>query len=199
MANNEGFEITSKEPGWIKKKVPDTYADDSLIELVLFYVINTPCTDLSSSSISILSYGWKKDVWKKGKLKEALFDVAKLIPQKTFISAKKTDEMKVACRKAKLTEGFYKNRNEERIAIYKPSRYNEFLAICYHIRNSFAHGRLAMHAIKGNPTDIMFVLEDGVPYNGQFQVRSRMLLKRSTLLTWMKIIQKGKLEDGKDG
>lgn len=70
-------------------------------------------------------------------------------------------------------------------------RYNEFLSICYHIRNSFAHGRLAMYDYE-NGKDIVFVLEDGVKKNGEFQVRSRMVLKKSTLLKWMNILKAGK-------
>ncbi len=194
MADSNGFELTEKNPRWVKKKVPASYADDDLKRLVLFYVINTPCDDLSSSSIPIRQYGWNSDVWQKGKLKSKLFEVASLVSNNTFVSVKTIDKMKEACRNVRLTERFYKNRQEERIAIYKPSRYNEFMAICYHIRNAFAHGRLAMYSIK-NSSDVMFVLEDGLNYNGGFQVRSRMVLKKSTLLKWIDIIEKGKLED----
>ena len=58
-----GFELSPISPGWIKKKVPDSYADDILKELVLFYVINTPCTNLSSSGLSLSYYGWNNCLW----------------------------------------------------------------------------------------------------------------------------------------
>lgn len=64
------------------------------------------------------------------------------------------------------------------------------MSICYHIRNAFAHGRLAMYDYK-NCEDIVFVLEDGVKKNGEFQVRSRMVLKKSTLIKWMQILKSG--------
>ncbi|HRR78433.1 MAG TPA: hypothetical protein P5191_16765 [Ruminococcus sp.] len=188
---DNGYEMTPISPGWIKKKVPESYADDVLKDLVLFYVINTPCIDLSSSGLPLSHYGWSNDVWKKGKLKEALFKVAGLKPGSTFCVAHKTNEMKKACKSADLSKGFQKERNVERIAIYK-SRYNEFLSICYHIRNAFAHGRLAMYDYD-NGEDIIFVLEDGVKKNEGFQVRSRMILKKSTLKTWMNIIKSGKI------
>ena len=35
-------------------------------------------------------------------------------------------------------------------------------------------------------------LEDGVKKNGEFQVRSRMVLKKSTLIKWMQILKSGK-------
>lgn len=189
MSKNNGYEITSLHPGWIKKKVPDSYADDDLKEIVLFYVINTPCIDLSSSAIPLTDYGWSKNVWKDGDLKKALFKIANLEKNVTFAVALKTDEMKSTCKKVNLSKKFQTVRNVERIAIYK-SRYNEFLSICYHIRNAFAHGRLAMYK---HDNDIIFALEDGVKKNAEFQVRSRMIIKKSTLKKWMEIIKSGKL------
>ena len=76
-------------------------------------------------------------------------------------------------------------------------RYNEFLSICYHIRNAFAHGRLAMYGYK-NGSDIVFALEDGVKKKGKFEVRSRMILKKSTLKKWMEILKSGRYPDMKD-
>ena len=44
MANNNGYVIASLTPGWIKKRVPDNYADDVLKDLIMFYVIMIPLT-----------------------------------------------------------------------------------------------------------------------------------------------------------
>lgn len=99
--------------------------------------------------------------------------------------------MKEVCRKASLSKGFHKNRKYELIAVYK-GRYNEFLCICYHIRNAFAHGRLTMYGCDDS-RDVMFVLEDGVKKQNIFQVRSRMVLRKSTLKKWMEIIKSGQL------
>ena len=142
MAKDSGYEISPMNPGWIKRRVPDEYADDSLRDLIMFFVINTPCTDLSSSSIDLCDYGWGKDIWKNEKLKKALFQIAGIERGSTFVVAQKTNEMKSVCEKASLKKSFHKSRDIERIAIFK-GRYNEFLSICYHIRNAFAHGRLA--------------------------------------------------------
>ena len=193
MANSKGYEISSLNPGWIKKKVPDSYNNDALKKIVLFFVINTSCADLSSSAIPMQAYGWTNDVWKNGALRGKLLSAANLKPNQTFFTAKKTDELKDICKKANLSKGFHRNREIERIAMYKPSRYNDFLAVCYHIRNAFAHGRLAMYPISDSD-DITFVLEDGVKKETNFQVRSRMVLKRSTLLKWILIIESGKLD-----
>jgi len=189
MAKDNGYEISPTNPGWIKRRVPNKYADDSLKDLIMFFVINTPCTDLSSSSIELSDYGWGKDIWKNEKLKKALFQIAGIERGSTFVVAQKTNEMKAICEKASLKKNFHKSRDVERIAIFK-GRYNEFLSICYHIRNAFAHGRLAMYDYE-NGNDIVFVLEDGIKKNGEFQVRSRMVLRKSTLIKWMKILKSG--------
>lgn len=44
-----------------------------------------------------------------------------------------------------------------------------------------------------NGKDIVFALEDGIKKNGEFQVRSRMILRKSTLIKWMNILKSGKL------
>ena len=193
MSKDSGYEIAPINPGWIKKRVPDHYADDDLRDLIMFFVINTPCTALSSSGIGLNEYGWGKDIWKNEKLKKSLFGIAGIGGNSSFAVAHKANEMKTACEKTSLKKNFHKSRDQERIAIYK-GRYNEFLSICYHIRNAFAHGRLAMYDYE-NGKDIVFALEDGVKKNGEFQVRSRMILKKSTLIKWMKILKSGKYPD----
>lgn len=183
----KGIEISPMNPGWIKRRVPNTYADDDLKRMVLFYVINTPCTILSSSGIPLTEYGWNKDVWKKTRdLAGLLFSVAGLERGKTFFVAKKTDEMKSVCEKANMKKGFHEKREAEKIALYRQPGYNDFMSVLYHIRNAFAHGRLAMYAAD---KDVVFVLEDGLRKNGEFVVRSRMILRKSTLIKWIDILE----------
>ena len=107
MSNDNGYEYAPLNPGWIKRIVPDSYADDVLREIILFYVINTPCTNLSSSSIALTEYGWKKDVWKKEGLKKALFDVAGLKRGESFFVVKNTNEMKRGCEQAHMKQGLF--------------------------------------------------------------------------------------------
>ena len=192
MSQDNGYEISSLNPGWIKKEIPKEFIDEDFLSLIVFYVINTPCISLSSSGISLSSYGWDKDIWKKSDLKACLFEIASLERNKTFSVAKKTSEMKEACKKVQLLKGLQKNRDVERIAFYKCQQ-NEFLSILYHIRNAFAHGRFSLYLT--TKQEVVFVLEDGVKKNGEFQVRSRMVLKKSTLLKWMEILQSGKLPE----
>lgn len=195
---DKGFEYSSINPGWIKKKIPNNYSDDNLKRIVLFYVINTPCTDLSSSGISLSDYGWDKKVWQNNVLKDKLFSVASLERGNNFVVAKNTREMKSSCEIAGMKKKFHQKRDVEKIVFYKPSRYNEFIAVLYHIRNAFAHGRLAIYAIQDSE-DVMFALEDGVKDKNGFQIRSRMLLKKSTLLKWIDILEKKPTEEQDNG
>lgn len=184
----KGIEIAPMNPGWIKRKVPNTYADDDLKRIVLFYVINTPCIVLSSSAIPLTEYGWSKDVWKNNRaLSDLLFSIAGLKRGETFFVAKKTDEMKSVCKKANMTKGFHDKREVEKVVIYRQPGYNDFMSVLYHIRNAFAHGRLAMY--DAAEKDVIFVLEDGMKKNGEFVVRSRMILKKSTLIKWIDILE----------
>lgn len=135
-------------------------------------------------------YGWDNKVWKDGKLRKLLFSFADLEKNKTLFVGEKLSEMKSVFEKAKMKKGFHQKRDSEKIAFYITSKYpNEMMSILKHIRNSFAHGRLAMYEC--GKDDVMFVLEDGVPKSTYFQVRSRMIIKKSTLLKWIDIITAG--------
>ena len=184
-----GYIYSPHHPGWIKRnKVPAEFGDDDLKRIILFYVFNTPCEQLSSISIPLTDYDWPKTVWQNNELKDQLFSVAKLKRNETFAVAKSVYDMKDVCQATNLVGRFQDQRNIERIAIYKPASYPEFMAVFYHIRNALAHGRLAMYK---HGEDIVFVLEDGVKKGDKFQVRSRMVLKKSTLLKWISIIEHG--------
>ena len=45
--------------------------------------------------------------------------------------------------------------------------------------------------------EIIFALEDGIRKNGKFSVRSRMILKKSTLLKWIDILQRNDIQEEK--
>lgn len=195
VKQKQKYEITALTPGWIKKELVDPTSIKIVNELFMFYVINTPCDNISACGLPMSHYGWNKDVWKKGELRRILFGVAGLETNKTFFVAHKTDEMKAVFQKADLRKGFQTKRDIERIAIYK-EKCCEFLSLCYHIRNAFAHGRFAIYPLSIEK-DVVFVLEDGKKMNGELQVRARMVLKGSTLKRWIELIRSGKLPQEK--
>ncbi|MCF0133406.1 MAG: hypothetical protein HUJ72_06030 [Blautia sp.] len=97
--------------------------------------------------------------------------------------------MQQACQRANLLENFPKNLDEERAAV-SISDQNQFLSLFRHIRNAFSHGRINMHETKDG--DLMFIFEDvGRKVSGGIPVSARMLLRKSTLLKWIDIIEAG--------
>ena len=181
-----GLVIAPRSPEWIENRALQDVVDEEFIELLVFYVINTPCKDSSARGIECTKYGWDEKMWLQTFPRQYLYGIANL-SKKTFGVAKRIDEMKEACKKTDLEDNFFAKTEIERIAFYKDG--NEFLSICSHIRNAFAHGRFA---ILKNGEDEIFIMEDGISKRGNFQVRARMILKKSTLLSWMQTLQAGK-------
>lgn len=98
--------------------------------------------------------------------------------------------------KAELEECFYEHIKTERAAFLKCEN-NEYMSLFHHIRCALAHGRIAMFEDSKNH-DIIFVMENGSDKGKDFQVKARMVLRKSTLLRWAKIITDGPQEPEKD-
>ena len=83
MAKDEGV-ITSTAPEWLNTIVPPEYEDAGLYEIILFFVIHSPCSGHSSKGISFTERGWKPKPWYsprylKEKLDEVIFGTDKRI------------------------------------------------------------------------------------------------------------------------
>lgn len=97
--------------------------------------------------------------------------------------------MDEALEKANLKESFPCDLSYERICIYD-NQSNQFMSVFYHIRNAFAHCRLNMVEVDG---ECVFILEDVQPTRNinQLKVSARMILRKSTLIKWIDLIEKG--------
>lgn len=190
MGNSNGMEMTCIKPRWVLQQVPKNFAIDKLKDIIIFYVFNTPCENASSSSIPMRNYGWKNNVFKTYDLKNYLYDFAGLERDKSLFFVKKLEEMHTSLRSAQLTGEFHKRRNTEKIVVYK-GKDNEIMCIFRHIRNALAHGRIAIYSVKN---EIIYVLEDGIVKQNEFEVRARMILKESTLIEWKETIESGKIQ-----
>ena len=93
--------------------------------------------------------------------------------------------MKDSLNEVNLQKNFPSDLETERGCFYKKSKQNQLECIFYHIRNCFAHGRFN---ISENNEDWTFVMEDWGRNN---RVSARMILKKSTLLKWIEIIEGG--------
>ena len=182
-------EFTDRNADWLKWIAPEKFNDEDLFRIVIFYVFHSPCPDLSSMGRSLKEYGWtapwRKPYYLNKQLKQASTN------QNLLFTAENYDAMSDALEKASLRENFPSDLGTERICIYDYKK-NQFLSVLYHLRNSFAHCRLNMMNIKG---DCIFILEDAIPKSKKepntMKVSARMILRKSTLLKWIDIIESG--------
>lgn len=153
-----------------------------IFEIMKFFVIRTPYSKTSLKGVPLSKYGWKGNSLKilKGELQSELCDKDLFFIQNT------ADDMKIALAKANLIDNFPTNCMTEAVCYTKKD--NRVQGLCYHIRNCFAHGRFLLNK---NGSDSFFVFEDVSNYKKQKRVSARMILKKSTLLKWIEIIEGG--------
>lgn len=188
----DGYIIASTNPSWIKKAISE---DKDFKKILTFYLINTPSVFSSCKSIPLEDYGWEQSVFSNDKFIDFLLDAVNL-DHSSYMSVNHLGKMKMACEKQFLMDEFYKKRDLERIVVFtsKDNKNNNtpVKSLFYHLRNSFAHGRFEIYK-NGNKTT--FVMEDETPATGGHKVSARMILKKSTLIKWMEILQSGKFPD----
>lgn len=182
--------FTARNAAWLQWIVPERFNDVDLFRIVTFFVFHSPCQALSSMRRTLLEYGWtapwRKPYYLNRQLKQAATNY------NLIYSASGYDAMESALEKALLKDGFPTDFETERICIYD-NQSNQFLSVFYHLRNSFAHCRLNMVDIDN---DCVFILEDVQPKrnSNSLKVSARMILRKSTLLKWIDIIEGGETE-----
>lgn len=182
--------FTNRNPDWMNWITSDRFNDHDLFRIVIFFVFHSPCSELSTMHRTLEQYGWFTPWRKPYYLNRQLRQVSS--NYELLFSAKGYDEMDVALEKANLKDGFPSDLSRERICIYDNQK-NQFLSVFYHIRNAFAHCRLNMIDVDG---ECVFVLEDVQPKKNadQLKVSARMILRKSTLLRWIELIENGECE-----
>ncbi len=175
---------------WLQWIVPEKFNDVELFRIVTFFVFHSPCPELSSMGRSLSEYGWtapwRKPYYLNRQLKQAATNY------NLIYSASGYDAMEAALEKASLKDNFPSNLDTERICIYD-NQSNQFLSVFYHLRNAFAHCRLNMVDVDG---DCVFIFEDVQPKRNQdhLKVSARMIIRKSTLLKWIELIEAGESE-----
>ena len=182
--------FSDRNPDWIRWIAPEHFNDQDLFKIVIFFVFHSPCSNLSSMGKTLDEDGWSAP-WRKPYYLNKQLRQASLYELVVY-SAKGYNEMDVALEKADLKETFPSDFSRERICIYD-NQGNQFLSVFYHIRNAFAHCRLNMVDVDG---DCVFIFEDVQPKknSNQLKVSARMILRKSTLLKWIDLIENGARE-----
>lgn len=182
--------FVNRNPKWLNWIAPEQFNDYDLFRIVIFFVFHSPCSELSSMCRTLEEYGWstpwRKPYYLNRQLKQAASNYELLF------SAKGYDEMDVALDKAKLKDDFPSDLTRERICIYN-NHSNQFMSVFYHLRNAFAHCRLNMADVNGA---CVFIIEDVQPNKKEDKVKvsARMVLRKSTLLKWIDLIENGERE-----
>lgn len=184
---------TKSNPEWINWISSEQFNDQDLFKIVIFYVFHTPCSQLSCMGKSLSDYGWHNP-WKKPYFLNRQLRQASSAHQLIY-SAEKCDELDKFLSAANLKDNFPSDLSNERICIYDNKK-NQFNSIFYHIRNALAHCRLNMVDVEN---ECVFIFEDvaSVKNSKDKEVRARMILKKSTLLKWIHIIENGEREYNK--
>lgn len=194
MSREEG-KITSIHPDWLDTIVPPEYEDNDLYEIILFFVIHSPCSGQSSKGISLTERGWKPKPWYSPKYLKDKLDRA--------IWGEESRSLKMVDSKVKilseiesmdLDDDFYNHREIQRALYSKIGNKgceSEYMSLFYHIRNALAHGRLAMYPAKND--DITFVMEDGQQIgkddDDKFEISARIIINKTSLLKVISLLK----------
>ena len=180
--------LIDRSAEWLHWITPDRFNDEELFRIVTFFVFHSPCKQLSSMGRSLQEYGWntpwQKPFYLNKQLKQASSNFNLIYSASTY------DNLQIALEKSNLNSNFYDDLSVERICIYDNMR-NQFMSVFYHLRNCFAHCRLNMVDVDG---ECVFILEDAVPTKNnpdKMKLSARMILRKSTLLKWIDIIESG--------
>jgi hypothetical protein len=187
-----GYIPAEAKPAWLEWIEPEKFNDKDLFRIVTFFVFHSPCVGknsdpkpLSAMCKPLTDYGWSEK-WGNYKNPQSLNYILRNATTNfsLIFSADSNKDLSQECHKAKLKDNFPSEIEQERVAI-SISDQNQFLSLFRHIRNAFSHTRFNMcELIDG---DLMFIMED----ISRKYVSARMLLRKSTLLKWIDIIEAG--------
>lgn len=179
--------FVDKHPKWLKWIAAEDFNDTDFIRIIAFFVFHSPCPGLSSMGKMLSDYKWSAP-WKLPYYLNRQLKMASTNFNLLF-SAKSYDAIEDALGKANLLDDFVTNYSTERICVYDVKQ-NQFLSVFYHIRNSIAHCRFKM--VK-DMQDCIFIFEDvqNRTESDKVKVSARMIIRKSTLLKWIDIIESG--------
>lgn len=180
--------IAPLKPVWLNTGGVDISKDKEFYEIILFFVIHSPCPGQSWKGITLAERGWKPKPWAspkylKEKLDKVVFGKEKRLLKMTQSKEEISNELDLF----DLKQDFYLHLARQRMLysiVNNTECKNEYMSLFYHTRNALAHGRFAMYPIKSG--DIIFVMEDGKQIGKEtddsFEVTARIVIRKSSLL-----------------
>lgn len=193
-----------KKASWLLAFPNDLEKSDNYIRIYRFFVVNSPVSGLSARGKDIAKeYGWKKPwsspYYLNKQLKELTTDKNLLYSASSYeqkkSSTKKVELMDEAIKKANIV--VFPETDFERICIYN-SKKNQIISTFSHIRNSFAHCR---YNVVDKGDERFYCFEDVDPKEdskGMVKVSARIVLKESSLIKWIELIESGETKYSKN-
>lgn len=183
---DEYIVVGDMEP-WLQHNIPSGFCDPAFLQIVLFYVIKSPCKKGSFSRIDLEEqYQWKNP-WYSERFKKLLNDVPQFT-EKSFIPIEAQKHFKATWDTAGFNDVFWGMPTTEFAVFTNAGESNKHLDLLHHIRNSFAHGRFTAKKIP-QKKDYMILMEDVTEAGTCYKVTARIAIKKSTLLKWIDIFE----------
>lgn len=180
----EDYIFAEESPAWLNTPSPFDNLDEELKQLIVFYVFHVPVVDVSARAKPLELFGWgtksKHDDFKQ--LKRKLIKYGNM-SNELFLCEEGWAKLKKAILNNRL-DPFPSKIMEERVT-YRKVKSGEVDSLLAHIRNSFAHGRLAFYL---EQNEVYFVMED---IDDKRHVSARLILSKGTLIRWKTIIESG--------
>ena len=188
-AEPSGYVYTKKKSEWITQIECAEFYDADFFRIIMFFLVCSLADQTSAFYKPLSTYGWVDPVRKKGGLREQL--LGELEKLEKIISKPDANDMKRALEDIGMAKGFPNGDHTERVCMVQTVKQeNQILALFIHIRNVLAHGRIK---ISGAGDESVFFMEDCqyIPDKKRYVVSARMILKKSTLIKWIDIIESG--------
>ena len=181
----EDYIFIESDTEWLNTPSPFDELDEDWISIIVFFVFHVPVSKVSARAKSLKQYKWgsksEKDDYKQ--LKRRLMKYGNM-SKETYLCKDSWAKLKQAIIDNDLYSEFPQKISIERVA-YRKSKSGETDSLLSHIRNSFAHGRLAFYEENDSTYIVMEDIDD------KKHVSARMILSKTTLLRWKTIISSG--------
>lgn len=180
----EKLEFANFNAEWLNTPSPFNELDNEWLRIIVFFVFHIPVQGVSARGTTLSAFHWgeksRSDDFKL--LKSRLIAYAG-IEKDQFKSVDKWEDMRPALSDNGLLV-FPQDLQDIRIT-YRNDKGGVCDSLCNHIRNSFAHGRLAFYEVEGNT---YIAMED---IDSKHTITARMILSKTILLRWIEIISLG--------
>lgn len=177
MTKETGYVIAEEKPVWIDEESEKIIKEDGFAEIRTFFHDHCPVPGSSARGKDLGEYGWTN-------IKKLTKITIGTIKEKSF--AYNLNEMSEKLAAISLGDNSWFNTNTEKLCICD-SKQTQLFQFFSHVRNCFAHNRFAIRDSNGSQ---IFIFED-VAGKTKTKVSARMILKKSTLLKWIEIIEGG--------